>query len=57
MVVVPKPNSNFRMCIDMTILNESVCRERHILPAVDEMLTKVLGATVFSKLDATAGFW
>ncbi len=31
--------------------------ERHILLAVDETLAKLPGATVFSKLDATAGFW
>ena len=41
----------------MTHLNEYVVRERHILPAVDETLAKLAGATVFTKLDATAGFW
>ena len=56
-VVVPKPNGNIRICVDLTRLNESVRRERHILPAVDETLAKVDGAIVFSKLDATSGFW
>ena len=31
--------------------------ERHILPAVDQTLARVAGATVFSKLDANSGFW
>ncbi|XP_063077523.1 uncharacterized protein K02A2.6-like [Engraulis encrasicolus] len=57
MVVAPKPNGKIRICSDMTRLNEYICRERHILPAVDETLAKLAGATVFSKLDATAGFW
>uniref|UniRef100_A0A3B3C9Q2 Gypsy retrotransposon integrase-like protein 1 n=1 Tax=Oryzias melastigma TaxID=30732 RepID=A0A3B3C9Q2_ORYME len=57
MVVAPKPNEKVRICSDMTHLNEYVCRERHILPAVDETLAKFAGATVFTKLDATAGFW
>nr|XP_057913595.1 uncharacterized protein LOC131107503 [Doryrhamphus excisus] len=57
MVVAPKPNEKVRICSDMTHLNEYVCRERHILPAVDETLAKLAGATVFTKLDATAGFW
>ncbi len=57
MVVVPKPNGKIRICVDLTHLNNNVCRERHILPAVDETLAKLPGATVFSKLDATAGFW
>lgn len=57
MVVVPKPNGKIRICVDLTRLNEDVCRERHILPAVDETLAKLAGARIFSKLDATAGFW
>lgn len=57
MVVVPKPNGKIRICVDLTRLNENVCRERHILPAVVETLAKLAGARIFSKLDATAGFW
>ena len=38
-------------------MNESVIRERHILPAVDETLAKLEGARVFTKLDATSSFW
>lgn len=57
MVVAPKPEKKIRICSDMTHLNEFICRERHILPAVDETLAKLAGAIVFTKLDATAGFW
>lgn len=57
MVVVPKPNSNVRICVDLTKLNESVCHERHIFPAVDDTLTQLKAASFFSKLDATSGFW
>ena len=35
MVVVPKPNGMVRICVDLTKLNKSVCRERHILPSVE----------------------
>ena len=34
MVVVPKANGEIRICVDMTKLNEALCSERHILPAV-----------------------
>lgn len=57
MVVVPKPIKKPRICVDLTRLNDSVCRERHILPAVDETLAQLEGAKVFSKLDVTSGFW
>ena len=56
MVVVPKPNGQVRICIDLTRLNESVCRERHPLPAVDQTLAQLAGAKIFSKLDANSGF-
>lgn len=38
MVVVPKPDRKVRICVDLTKLNESVQRERHILPLVEQSL-------------------
>lgn len=40
-----------------TKLNGSVKRESYILPTSDEITSKLSGATVFSSLDATSGFW
>lgn len=57
MVVVPKGNGEIRICVDLTRLNECVCRERHPLPAVEQTLAQLAGARVFSKLDANSGFW
>ena len=57
MVVVPKANLRVRICVDLTKLNESVKRERHPLPAVDQTLAQLAEAKVFSKLDANSGFW
>ena len=57
MVVVLKSNSKVRICVDLTKLNESVKRERHPLPAVDQILAQLAGAKVFTKLDANSGFW
>jgi len=47
--VVSKP-ANF---IDLIKLNENV---RHILPSVNYTLAQLTGATIFTKLDANAGF-
>ena len=57
LVVVQKPNGKVRLCVDLTKLNESVRRERHPLPTVDQVLTQLTRATIFSKLDATSDFW
>ena len=56
-VVVPKPDGRIRICVDLTKLNKSVRRERHMLPSVEQTLAQLGGATVFSKLDANSGFW
>jgi hypothetical protein len=57
MVAVPKPSGDVRICVDLKPLNESVRREFHALPKVDDNLAQLAGATVFSKLDANSGFW
>ena len=55
MVVVPKVNNKVQICVDLTRLNESVCRERHPLPAVEQTLAQLAGAKVFTKLDTNFG--
>uniref|UniRef100_A0A8C6M7K5 Gypsy retrotransposon integrase-like protein 1 n=1 Tax=Nothobranchius furzeri TaxID=105023 RepID=A0A8C6M7K5_NOTFU len=58
MVPVPKPNRDeVRVCVDLTKLNKSVKRERHMVPSVEHTLGQLAGAKVFSKLDANSGFW
>ena len=56
-VVIPKKSGSIRICVDLKPLNESVLRETHPIPKVDETLAQLAGATVFSKLDANSGFW
>ena len=57
MVVIPKKAGTIRICVDLKPLNESVLREIHPLPRVDDTLAKLHGAKIFSKLDANSGFW
>lgn len=57
MVTVPKKSGAVRICVDLKPLNESVLREVHPMPKVDETLAQLAGARVFSKLDANSGFW
>ena len=57
MVIVRKSSGKVRICVNLTRLNQSMQRERHILPAIDQSLFCVAGARVFAKLDANSGFW
>ena len=57
MVPVLKRNNKVRICVDLKWLNQSVVRERFVLPVLDDVLPKLAGAKVFSKLDAASGFW
>ena len=57
MVVVPKTDGRVRICVDLAHLNKAVKREIHPMSSVDESLTKLEKASVFSKLDANSGFW
>ncbi|XP_038060004.1 uncharacterized protein K02A2.6-like [Patiria miniata] len=55
-IVVPKPNGDIRLCVDMRQANQAIKRERHPIPTVDEVLYKMNGSVVFSKLDLKYGF-
>ena len=55
-VVVPKPNGDVRLCVDLTKLNKAVKRPRHVMPSVDYVLGQIGQAKVFSKLDANSGY-
>ena len=57
MVVVPKKSGDVHICEDFRQLNQSVLQEVHLLPKVEETLTRLTGTTVFSKLDANSGLW
>ena len=56
LVVVPKPDGDVRVCIDMRKANEAIARGRHPIPTIEEILYDLNGATIFSKLDLKWGF-
>ena len=45
-----------RVCIDMRQANIAIQREQHITPTMDDVIHELNGATIFSKLDLTAGY-
>uniref|UniRef100_A0A1A8F641 Gypsy retrotransposon integrase-like protein 1 n=1 Tax=Nothobranchius korthausae TaxID=1143690 RepID=A0A1A8F641_9TELE len=57
MVPVLKKDKRVRICADLTKLNKAVKRERFMLPTLEDIAPKLSGATVFSTMDASSGFW
>ena len=56
MVVIPQPDGDVRVCMDMRKVNEAIVRERHPIPTVEELLLELNNSTMFSKLDLKWGF-
>ena len=52
----PKDPDKVSVCVDMRQANIAIQRERHITPTMDDVIHELNGATVFSKLDLTAGY-
>ncbi|KAK3101540.1 hypothetical protein FSP39_004320 [Pinctada imbricata] len=56
MVIVNKGNK-IRICIDPKDLNHAIMREHFPLKTIEDIIGNMPNAKVFSKLDATTGFW
>ena len=46
-----------RLCIDPKDLNKAITRPHYPLPTIEDILSKLTNAKVFSVLDAQKGFW
>ena len=57
MVTIIKPNGKLRICIDPRDLNKAVKRDYYPMTTIDEIVTRMPNAKVFSVLDARSGFW
>ncbi|GFO12638.1 Pol polyprotein [Plakobranchus ocellatus] len=55
-VPVPKPNGQVRICVDYKRLNRQIKRPNHMIPNLEDIAPKMVGAKVFSTLDAAGGF-
>lgn len=56
-VSVTKSSGNVRVCIDPRPLNDAILREHYPMKTIEEVVAEMPNAKVFSKLDATSGFW
>ena len=57
MVTIIKPNGTLCICIDPRDLNKAMKREHHPMQTIEEVVTRMPNAAIFSILDASSGFW
>ena len=57
MVTIVKPNGTLHICIDPRDLNNAIKHEHYPTQTIEDVVTRMSKATIFSVLDASSGFW